>query len=125
MGLREYKFRAWYEGIDEEFMSEVLDMDFKHKEAYIKPAPCDAMIGFRDLIFMQYVGLNDRNNNEIYEDDIVEAINWCGQKIIGTITFELGSVKCGGVSMQRLTKSPIVKGIVIGNIYENEELLNE
>ena len=76
---------------------------------------------------MQYTNLNDRNGKEIYEGDIVDS--WAGSDVIGTYLREVvwaegepklefnpssGNILCKG--NEHLFE-------IIGNIYENPELL--
>ena len=78
---------------------------------------------------MQYTGLKDKNDVEIYESDIIKAI-WskdCDEYIaneewIGDIFFNYGSFDINGewcVSLNCFNGTLEV----IGNIYENPELL--
>ena len=82
------------------------------------------------VIKRQYTGLKDKNDVEIYESDIIKAI-WskdCDEYIaneewIGDIFFNYGSFDINGewcVSLNCFNGTLEV----IGNIYENPELLN-
>ena len=73
---------------------------------------------------MQYTGLKDKNGKEIYEGDVTKEGN-----IITQIVFRKGRFE------EKLLSSPLShtrdyfplseNGEVIGNIYENPELLKE
>jgi len=96
-----------------------------------------------DYVIMQYIGLKDKNSKEIYEDDIVKISrkNAYGDegKIIGVVTYipdELGYALKNCIVWQpsgrieRWDKTYFfkeeLKNIeVIGNIYENSNLLEE
>lgn len=75
---------------------------------------------------MQYTGLKDKNGKEIYEGDIIKY----SHSIVGTIIREV-RIKYGMWGIEGMTKGtqiPFANLIeneyeVIGNIYENPELL--
>lgn len=79
-----------------------------------------------NAILMQFTGLFDKNGKEIYEGDIVECEQF-GQKQKGKVIFRKGmwswEFKKGKDSwLYECVKQ--WKGEIIGNIYENPELLN-
>ena len=123
--MREIKFRIW-NVYEEEMLDDVCCFtdDFT-----------DMLNGFFDyyqnvvdddekLIFMQYTGLRDKNHKEIYEGDIVEIDTGA----IGKVVFD---EECAYFCI--ITKTGIflfedipLEGIkVIGNIFENPELLEK
>lgn len=85
---------------------------------------------------MQYTNLKDKNNKEVYEGDIVQ---WSGahkQRCLGWIEWD--DYRCGFgiafmgekgqkgiVSLYHCNDREIVDEEVIGNIYENPELIKE
>lgn len=94
-----------------------------------------------DVEVVEYTGLKDKNGKEIWEGDILEHTNDdilstnCGIKKIGRIYFENGAFLLE-VDVIPWRKNPKGKmGVflcqynknseVIGNIYENSELLKE
>ena len=95
-----------------------------------------------DVEIMQYTGLHDKNGKEIYEGDIIpqevvlsQKLDDGWERLIGKeiVNFQvvydqsralyaLRSIEHGDRSFS-LWKKPILNGEVIGNIYENAELL--
>lgn len=86
-----------------------------------------------DFILMQYTGLHDKNGNEIYEGDIVKHDGFyegdcyynagCGQVLWDdeNTGFYLTAKDTSFISLFDLTRN--LDGEVIGNIYDNPELL--
>ena len=71
-------------------------------------------------ILTQYTGLKDKNGKPIYEDDIVEYYG-----IIEKVEFKQSFCFCeNGIAVHGYN-SDYRDGEIIGNIYENEDLLDE
>jgi len=81
----------------------------------------------RNLVLMQSTGLKDKNGVEIFEGDVLTSnVQPC--KMVnpikdgyGVVRFENGMFKLGAISLVTF----ISKMEVIGNIYENPELLEQ
>ena len=69
---------------------------------------------------MQYTGLKDKNGKEIYEGDIVK-----GNYLRGIGVVEWNKYFCKFDISHRMNISPSDEFEVIGNIYENPELLED
>lgn len=73
---------------------------------------------------LQYTGLKDKNGKEIYEGDVIgcDGLLWCVNYDMGsyTIGFTLDAINHNESCVHHLTWE---KGEVIGNVYENPELL--
>jgi len=127
--MRQIKFRAWRDGV----MCYYYDQwRFVHNGIYFEEKDCEdqSKIGEGKPILMQYTGLKDKNGKEIYEGDIVEyKENWLesesgiDERFIHEVSWEVESFVLknhGLLSELRDLKNKIK---VIGNIYENKDLL--
>lgn len=132
--MREIKFRAW----DKEF-NEMLEVDsivFSDTLDFSTPHIIDSsndMHPLSEVILMQYTGIKDKNGVEIYEGDIIEALvspqlterkNFEGLQS-GIVEFEYGSfvIRFSEFNEIDLNRFPDCYLKVIGNIYENKNLL--
>lgn len=130
IAIREIKFRAWDkqfqiitkvlpDGYKFTFDGKVILLDHKGKE--IRES--------EDFILMQYTGFKDKNGKEIYEGDILEC------SLDGTIypivweeeyfRFRIKGTPKGFSHQQAFSSAAQIERTaeVIGNIYENPELL--
>lgn len=131
--MRPIKFRAW----DGEFMIKQSNLD----EISVQELRKGVMDGVptegeqTKIIVMQYTGLKDRNDKEIYEGDIVKVLEkgtWYTCKVAyGLCGFFLVPLKAhpffGRLYFtESENNSKQDDGVeVIGNIYENKELLSQ
>lgn len=122
--MREIKFRAWdYDSLqmyDDEQIIIQSGTVFIGKIKYIHKISDDVEL-------MQFTGLKDRNGVEIYEGDIIkEPCYHCKDNVnIAEVVFEDCVIKLKGDSCDSFASHSAKYGEVIGNIYENKELLNE
>ena len=126
--MREIKFRAWHK--EEKIIGEVLGIDILHKEIFFsnEDVDCYEHTDFKDIELMQYTGLKDKNRKEIYERDIVKLRANHGIGIIkyydewGAFIVEYIKPRPLAVLGMNYYKEDIE---VLGNIYQNPELLGE
>ena len=125
--MRKIKFRAWDK--ENEKMMKVSSLHLENKEISVKENGTFHLFRMQDL--MQYTGLKDKNNKEIYEGDIVlikldETSTWY-KTVVG--------FKKGAFIANLIDKEDYVyifhHGFtdddfeIIGNVYENKNLLEE
>ena len=126
MGMREINFRAWNEV--EGFLDTAWSIDFEHRLVCHR---AHNQSDLDDCVLMQYTGLQDKNGREIYEGDIVKGyIGANNQEYTGVCEYSLkiagfkfGNKKTNSYSKSTVTTARLKNKEVIGNIYENPELL--
>lgn len=117
---REIKFRAWNKEektmctkpYDSPYALEVGSInDYLKQPEY-----------FKEYEYMQYIGIEDKNKNEIYENDIVKID---GKRELFIVVWVCDTARFGLQSKEELLYFELGIGSrieVIGNKYENPEL---
>lgn len=134
--MREIKFRCW--DIENKEMLEVQELDYADSydgQPMIRTTMYNDYFDTEDMILMQYTGLKDKNGKEIYEGDIIyckqyiggNCVEYCIEK--GYVCFNDGEFglyrKQGYYQSLYKFKEYDYEFEVIGNIYDNPELLAE
>ena len=123
--MREIKFRAVIQDelTDYTKIVNVDCIDFFKQEIRYHDKECVWHRHFSTIeAILQYTGRKSKNGKEIYKGDILQfIIN--GKKVLGDVCFDYGSWGVGGFTgnLYILLKNYEVE--IIGNIYENPELI--
>jgi uncharacterized phage protein (TIGR01671 family) len=114
MTKREIKFRAW-----NTFDNEMIKTSDEAIKLMFIPRP-------DKYIFLQFTGLLDKNGKEIFEGDILDHYATSGAVIFEDGMFCLNmQAKVNFGHRQPLCYIDVNQAEVIGNVWENKELLND
>ena len=126
------KFRAWLKK-RQEMDNEIDHISWLEDELYCIGDGITYMVSAEDLELMQSTGLKDNNGKEIFEGDIVQFED-C-YEVSDFLYINTGIIEwCQGgfhvtnrdsVLMEDLLDGDSLDVTIIGNIYENRELLED
>lgn len=118
--MREIKFRVW--DSREKKMAHKLKLDWMGGTPELNDAI--ATIQRENVVLMQFTGLRDRNRKEIYEGDVVSGAYYQGRTVVEWVGDHGWTVKSYHMDAEgKIGSYPTAFIEVIGNIYENPELL--
>jgi len=135
--MREIKFRAWDKELKVmEYFGPKFYVDDEYFELNFEPTELEGETPLfetnQKLILMQYTGLKDKNEKEIYEGDIIEnktSKTWKGKYKVyyesEFMSFLFEGIENEDDYYRFETFSDKKDWEIIGNIYENPEFLNK
>ena len=122
--MREIKFRAWLKPSKQ--MARVTGIDLERSGTFRVLTPDNQIIWFggenSNAIVMQFTGLTDKNGKEIYEGDILVTRKFAPVEVSkGNFFVNWGDWP--DWSWDEMVSDHMRRIEIIGNIYENPELL--
>ena len=121
--MREIKFRVWDK--ENKKMMKVSSLSLENKEIAVRENGTYHFFRMQNLELMQYTGLKDKNGKEIYEGDIV-ILNDAEEENRCIVKYKYGSyILVDGDLREDLSNVEAKFLEVVGNIYENKNLLEE
>ena len=127
------RFRVWHKELN--MMFEVKSLVFTlnlatiaSKNDLVPSRTCS----FDDIVLMQFTGLFDKNGKEIFEGDILKCTPFDGSLWYETVSWD--STLAGFATQQNgydatairyITDSEAITVEIIGDIYQNQKLLEE
>jgi uncharacterized phage protein (TIGR01671 family) len=137
--MREIRFRSWdkirkemlYSDTQKDFDKMLIHWDFINGWSATR-AKDRFVLSNANAVLMQYTGLKDKNGKEIYEGDIIlySGNDSCGKKVNPTkLEIKWNEKGCWNIGdIWGYTGEgfyDLYTAEIIGNLYENPELLNQ
>lgn len=122
------RFRAWLKK-EQKMDNEIDHISWLEDELYCIGDGITYMVSAEDLVLMQSTGLVDKNGKEIFEGDIVRQVRTQptteNETITGVVTMIEGAwlIMNDNEQLASYLWSETDGNEIIGNIYENPELL--
>lgn len=128
--MREIKFRFWSgkKMFYEPHFEQVYECLKQQREFACDKHTGYDHIGIHGAAFLQFTGLKDKNGKEIFEGDVVSIFNVEEKKLWDEnheVVFAFGSFGIKAFIHFAAFDFEIYEMTVIGNIYENENLLSK
>lgn len=124
------RFRAWLKK-RQEMDNEIDHISWLEDELYCIGDGITYMVSAEDLVLMQSTGLVDKNGKEIFEGDVVRQVRTQptteNETITGVVTMIEGAwlIMNDCEQLASYLWSETDENEIIGNIYENRELLED
>lgn len=123
--MRAIRFRAWDNETEKMYRVEVINFSGR-PTVYLQYNPIIKK-PLDDVVLMQYTGLKDKHGKEIYEGDVITPLILNGTITHGLVGFLYGSFVARQIGAEGMFTeiSSLSKCEIIGNIYENPDLLRK
>lgn len=130
--MRQIKFRAYLKDTNEMVKVGAMDWDEEGNLLCLNYPKGKDYFGYEnDIALMQYTNFKDKDGREIYEGDVVKYYNNLYQVIWTTPGFCISRIHPNKFELELIAntdkKPEMIKASleIVGNIYENPELLEQ